>query len=74
MLKTSEWKQALEAGKLDDVIRKLDVIPAENPIPKNLKQRFLNVMQGFIDTYKDSNDPETSVPKVAFFLLPDVQN
>ncbi|HHU53562.1 MAG TPA: galactokinase [Clostridiaceae bacterium] len=70
MFKTSEWEQALEEGILDNTIRKLAVIPSENPIPQNLKQRFLNVMQGFIDAFKDPNDPKTSDPEVAFFSAP----
>ncbi|MGI6579461.1 MAG: galactokinase [Saccharofermentanales bacterium] len=70
MVKTSEWKRALEAGKLDNTIRKLAVIPGGNPIPQNLKERFLNVMQGFIDAFTDPDDLESSDPEVAFFSAP----
>lgn len=69
MLKTSEWKQALESGKLDSTIRNLIVISEDSLVPEVFKQRFLDVLQNFVDIFADSTDPE-----VAFFLLPDEQN
>jgi len=63
MLKTSEWKQALESGKLDSTIRNLIVISEDSLVPEVFKQRFLDVLQNFVDIFADSTDPE-----VAFFF------
>lgn len=65
MLKTSEWKQALESGKLDSTIRNLIVISEDSLVPEAFKQRFLDVLQNFVDIFADSTDPE-----VAFFSAP----